>query len=171
LAFQLRILRQKEGLSQAELASKLATSQNAISRIESPNYGKASLSTLVKLASFFDVGLIVRFASHSEIADWTTDLSTKSVDVPKFSDDVGFSEDVDLAGIEALLELRRNEPASNDLSMEPVRSEPGMTVPEEVLLHFVDPEYPPKFPPAEETGSAMGTIRSDQKTTPQLLYA
>ena len=39
LAFQLRVLRQREGLSQADLAKKLQTSQNAISRMENPAYG------------------------------------------------------------------------------------------------------------------------------------
>src|SRR5215468_5880466 len=71
LAFQLRVLRQRGGLSQAELAKKLGTSQNAISRMENPKYGKSSISTLRKIALFFKVGLVVRFAPLSEIAHWT----------------------------------------------------------------------------------------------------
>jgi transcriptional regulator with XRE-family HTH domain len=92
LAFQLRVLRQRTGLSQDELADKLETSQNAISRMENPNYGKSSISTLLKVAAFFKVGLIVRFAPLSEIADWTSNLSSKAVDVPDFDHDIGFIE-------------------------------------------------------------------------------
>lgn len=58
------------GWSQPELAKKLGTSQNAISRLEKPDYGKASLTTLKKLAAIYDVGLIVRFAPFSQLADW-----------------------------------------------------------------------------------------------------
>lgn len=90
LAFQLRVLRQRAGLSQTELAKKLGTSQNAVSRIENPQYGKASISTLRKVASYFNVGLIVRFAPLSEIADWTVNLSEKAVDVPDLEHDTGF---------------------------------------------------------------------------------
>jgi len=90
IAFQLRVLRQRKGFSQAELANALGTSQNAISRIENPKYGKPSISTLRKIAAYFNVGLIVRFASLSEIADWTTTLTSKSVDIPDFEHDGGF---------------------------------------------------------------------------------
>jgi transcriptional regulator with XRE-family HTH domain len=92
IAFQLRVLRERNGLSQAELAQKLRTSQNAISRIENPAYGKPSITTLRKIASFFNVGLVVRFAPLSEIADWSTNLTEKSVDVPDFEHDTGFIE-------------------------------------------------------------------------------
>ncbi|HLY42490.1 MAG TPA: helix-turn-helix transcriptional regulator [Terracidiphilus sp.] len=61
LAYQLRRLRDKMGWSQMELAEKMETSQNAISRLESPGYGKASLSILKRLAEIFDVALEVRF--------------------------------------------------------------------------------------------------------------
>lgn len=58
------------GWSQPELAKKLGTSQNAISRLEKPDYGKASLTTLKKLAAIYDVGLIVRFAPFGKLLDW-----------------------------------------------------------------------------------------------------
>src|SRR4051794_60727 len=71
LATQIRVMRQRSNLTQSELAQRLGTSQNAIYRLENPLYGKHSVSTLKKVADFFDVGLIVRFAPFSEIADWT----------------------------------------------------------------------------------------------------
>lgn len=92
LAIQLRVLRQRAGLSQPDLARELGTSQNAVSRMESPMYGKQSISTLKKLAAYFDVGLIVRLAPFSEIMDWTLSLKEGSVAIPDFAHD-NFNED------------------------------------------------------------------------------
>ena len=92
IAFQLRVMRQRAGLSQDELAKALGTSQNAVSRMENPRYGKPSITTLKKVASFFDVGLVVRFAPLSEIVEWTTKLSTESIQVPDFCNDAGLAE-------------------------------------------------------------------------------
>ncbi len=50
VALQLAALREKAGLSQAELARKLKTSQQQISRLESPAYEGHSLATLRKVA-------------------------------------------------------------------------------------------------------------------------
>jgi transcriptional regulator with XRE-family HTH domain len=50
LALQLAALRQQAGLSQKELARKLRTSQQQISRLESPAYEGHSLSMLRRVA-------------------------------------------------------------------------------------------------------------------------
>ncbi len=50
LAIQIGHLRQQKGLSQQALAKRLHTSQQMISRLESPQNGSLSLRTLVKLA-------------------------------------------------------------------------------------------------------------------------
>ena len=50
LAIQITRLRQEQGLSQKDLAERLHTSQQMISRLESPRNGSLSLRTLVKLA-------------------------------------------------------------------------------------------------------------------------
>ena len=92
IATQARVLRQRKDMSQAEVARKLGTSQNAIYRLENPKYGRPNISTLKKAAAFYDVGLIVRFASFSEIADWTGNLSEVSMDVPDFEHDGGFAD-------------------------------------------------------------------------------
>jgi transcriptional regulator with XRE-family HTH domain len=99
LALQARVLRQEAGMSQEELAKKLGTSQNAISRLESPKYGKPSISTLKRYASLFDVGLIVRFVSYSRLIDWT-EPDEFSILVPPFAKDTGFIEE-EINSIEA----------------------------------------------------------------------
>ena len=55
VALQLAALRQQAGLSQKELAQRLKTSQQQISRLESPGYEGHSLATLRRVASEFSV--------------------------------------------------------------------------------------------------------------------
>lgn len=50
VALQLAALRERAGLSQKELARKLKTSQQQISRLESPSYEGHSLSMLRRVA-------------------------------------------------------------------------------------------------------------------------
>jgi transcriptional regulator len=50
VAIQLAALRERAGLSQKELARKLKTSQQQISRLESPGYEGHSLNTLRRVA-------------------------------------------------------------------------------------------------------------------------
>jgi transcriptional regulator with XRE-family HTH domain len=50
VAIQLASLRKESGLSQKELAQRLGTSQQQISRLESPSYGGHSLSMLRRVA-------------------------------------------------------------------------------------------------------------------------
>lgn len=50
VALQLAALRQQAGLSQKELARKLRTSQQQVSRLESPGYEGHSLSMLRRVA-------------------------------------------------------------------------------------------------------------------------
>jgi hypothetical protein len=72
----------------------METSQNGISRLESPNYGKATTTTLKKLAAVYDVGLVVRFVPFSKMADWVSanpyverGLSPESVNVKDFEEE------------------------------------------------------------------------------------
>jgi transcriptional regulator with XRE-family HTH domain len=92
IAFQLRALRDRETLSQQEVAAMVGTTQNAISRLESSRYGKPTITTLKKFAEAFDVALVVRFVPFSQLIDWVSGtprvdrgLSTESVQVPSFA--------------------------------------------------------------------------------------
>jgi transcriptional regulator with XRE-family HTH domain len=85
-------MRQRKEMSQKDLARELGTSQNAIYRLESPKAGKPNISTLEKIAAYFGVGLIVRFAPVSEVVDWTMNMSQQSIDIPDFDNDLGFME-------------------------------------------------------------------------------
>src|ERR1035438_9197238 len=60
IAYQIRALRDRQELSQEELASLVGMNQNAIARLESPERGRPTITTLKRLAEAFDVALVVR---------------------------------------------------------------------------------------------------------------
>jgi transcriptional regulator with XRE-family HTH domain len=92
IAFQIRATRDRLGWNQDRLAKEVGMTQNAISRLESPEYGKPTLTTLKRLAAALDVGLIVHFVPFSQMIDWVSGtrridpgLTTVSLAVPSFS--------------------------------------------------------------------------------------
>lgn len=92
IVFQLRATRDRLGWSQERLAEKVGMNQNAISRLESPGYGKPTITTLKRLAAAMDVGLVVHFVPFSQMVDWASGtprvdrgLSSDSLAVPAFS--------------------------------------------------------------------------------------
>src|SRR2546428_340892 len=66
VALQIARLREQAGLSQKELARKLGTSQQQISRLESPDYEGHSLSMLRRVAKALGVHLRVVFDPDTE---------------------------------------------------------------------------------------------------------
>lgn len=66
VALQLAALREKAGLSQKDLARKLRTTQQHISRLESPSYEGHSLSMLRRVAEALGASLRVSFAPKGE---------------------------------------------------------------------------------------------------------
>ena len=61
VALQIAALRERAGLSQKELASHLKTSQQQISRLESPGYEGHSLATLRRVAKVLHARVRVVF--------------------------------------------------------------------------------------------------------------
>ena len=64
VALQIAALRQQAGLSQRELARKLKTSQQQISRLESPDYEGHSLSQLRRVAKALHARVRVVFEAE-----------------------------------------------------------------------------------------------------------
>lgn len=87
LPFQIKAIRDAREWTQKELAEKSGKHQSVISQLETPGYGSLTLSTLRKLAAAYDVGLMVRFVSFSELARRAAYLSTADMKIPSFSDD------------------------------------------------------------------------------------
>ena len=99
LPFQIRAMRNTRGWTQADLGRRVGMPQAIISRIENPDSGHASLKTFLRVASAFDVALIVRFAPYSELASWVEGkpyevrgLSPEYLAVPGFNDEVSRSQ-------------------------------------------------------------------------------
>ncbi len=66
VALQIAALREKAGLSQKDLARKLKTSQQQISRLESPSYEGHSLSMLRRVANVLGATVRVTLAPKGE---------------------------------------------------------------------------------------------------------
>jgi len=70
VALQIAALREKAGLSQRDLARKLHTSQQNISRLESPAYEGHSLAMLRRVAEVLDATVRVTIAPKGESGGW-----------------------------------------------------------------------------------------------------
>jgi transcriptional regulator with XRE-family HTH domain len=66
VALQLSALREQAGLSQTELARKLKTTQQQVSRLESPDYEGHSLSMLRRVARALNASVRVVFESNEK---------------------------------------------------------------------------------------------------------
>jgi transcriptional regulator with XRE-family HTH domain len=96
IAYQIRSLRDQEKWTQAEFADKLGIkhSNNVSARLENPNYGKLTLSTLKQIAATCDVALVVWFIPFSRFLKWVTGtpyldngLSESFYKIPTFDDE------------------------------------------------------------------------------------
>ena len=132
IPFQIRALRKQRNWTQKELSNILGMKQERISVLEDPNYAKLSLSTLKRLASAFDIGLLVRFVPFSDLVKSELDLSPASLEVKSYKNDHYFTED-DAERIFKNLSYEQKEPGKSgsvtnfnqwkDLRQKPVRTE------------------------------------------------
>lgn len=87
IASQILALRIQRGWTQAELAEKTGMAQTRISVLENPDYEKFSINTLKRIASSFDVALIVKFVPFSELLNWAVDLPSSAFVIPSFEEE------------------------------------------------------------------------------------
>jgi transcriptional regulator with XRE-family HTH domain len=71
VALQIAALREQAGFSQKDLARRLGTSQQQISRLESPSYEGHSLSMLRRVAEVLGASVRVSIASRRETEGMT----------------------------------------------------------------------------------------------------
>lgn len=111
IPFQIRALREQKGRewTQKKLGIRTRMAQETISRIEDPNYGKLTLKTLKRLASAFDVGLMVRFVPFSELVDWELSLTPASLEAVSFDKDFQSDAISGTVSEEAMITADRNE--------------------------------------------------------------
>jgi len=94
IAYQIRATRAKRGWKQSDLAAATEISQNNLSRLESEDYGKQTITSLRRIAEAMDVALIVRFVPFSQYIDWLSGtpyldkgLRPSALAVPSFDDE------------------------------------------------------------------------------------
>ena len=85
--FQIRALRKARGWTQAQLSERCGIPQARISYVEQPGRDPLSLRTLYRLASAFDVGLLVQFVSFSELVRREAEFNPETFRVLSFKDD------------------------------------------------------------------------------------
>lgn len=82
---QIFALREARGWSQEKLATEVGMAQPRISVLEGGS--DCSLRTLKRIASSFDVAVIVRFVRFGELVDWVTHLSEDRLAPVDFAND------------------------------------------------------------------------------------
>lgn len=87
IGWQVRTMRLKRGWTQKELAERAGMSQPRLSKIEDTDYGRVTLSTLLKLAKAFDTSLLVRLAGFSRVLREMDDLSAEAIAAPSYEED------------------------------------------------------------------------------------
>jgi transcriptional regulator with XRE-family HTH domain len=88
LAMQIKEMRKGRDWTQQELGEHLGKPQAVVSRLENPDYGRFSLTSLEDLANAFDVKLYVRFVRYSKWLEWaTTGQHPDDLVVPSFDAD------------------------------------------------------------------------------------
>lgn len=92
IAYQIRVTRDAREWTQSDLAREAGMSQNNISRLESPEYGKHTISSLKRIAEALDVALVVRLVPFGQYISWLsgtpyTDrgLRPEALAVPSFT--------------------------------------------------------------------------------------
>ena len=87
VALLIRALREQpdRGWSQAELGRLMGKAQNVISRLEDPDYGKMSLSTLLEVAAAFDLPLWIDMPDWGEWLRRIKETPTHSVNRESFN--------------------------------------------------------------------------------------
>jgi hypothetical protein len=88
IAYQIRALRDQRQWNQGTFSKQLGKPQSVVSRLEDPSYGKVTLQTLLEVAKTFDVALQVRFVPFSEFLLQTRDVTSASMKVDSFSDEL-----------------------------------------------------------------------------------
>ncbi len=87
IPLKIRAMRDERHISQHQLGEIAGIAQPWVSKLEDPNYGRLTLSTLLKIASAFDVALHVDFVPFSEILNRSSSLAEDSFAVSSYAKD------------------------------------------------------------------------------------
>jgi len=88
IALQVRALReQRNRMTQKQLGDTLGMAQTWVSKLESPDYGKMSVATLLRLAEAFDTDLEIKFRPFSVAVEVLPSQGPEYFAVPSFDEE------------------------------------------------------------------------------------
>ncbi len=87
IAAQIQTMREDREWLQKDLAAKAEMSPARISVMENPSYENLNVKTLKRLASAFDVALVIRFIPFSELVRWVASVSPEKLSAASFDGD------------------------------------------------------------------------------------
>jgi transcriptional regulator with XRE-family HTH domain len=123
LAAQIRAIREQRQLDPKQFAEKLGKKVSWVYRLEDPNLPPPTIPSLLEVARAYDVDLEVRFRPFSAFLNEADDLSTGSLEVASFRDELPELEreatrDQEEAEYKAWLTAHAAAPAPLDLQSE-----------------------------------------------------
>jgi transcriptional regulator with XRE-family HTH domain len=92
VATQIKVIREQRGMTQADLANKIGTTQAGISRIENVDYSSWSIRTLIKLARAFGVRLKVSFEQFGTLPEEVIRFNRNTLQRVTRDEDLGLIE-------------------------------------------------------------------------------
>ena len=89
VCFQIRALREQREWSQAALGKAAKMAPERISILEDPNADtKPTLSTVLRIANAYDVGLDVRFVPYGTVIERSVKTDLRALEVPCFAEEL-----------------------------------------------------------------------------------
>jgi transcriptional regulator with XRE-family HTH domain len=87
ISAQIYCTREARGWTQQQLADATGMAQTRICLMENSSYESYTITTLKRLASAYDVALVVRFEPYSHLLDWATQTTPDQMAVCEFNKD------------------------------------------------------------------------------------
>lgn len=87
VAAQIQTMRETRGWLQKDLGERADMSPARISVMENPSYENHNVKTLKRLASAFDVALVIKFVPFNELVSWVASVSPEKLNVASFDED------------------------------------------------------------------------------------
>lgn len=109
VASQIKALRRRRKMTQEELGNLMGTGQSRISAMERPGE-LLTVDTLVRLASAFRVGLMVKFVPFSQMLNWENSYRQDSFDATSIDKDTEFLEPKSIETMHLLPALDKSLP-------------------------------------------------------------
>lgn len=88
VALQIRSLRDQRKMTQQQLGDAIGMAQTWVSKLENPDYGKMTVSTLLRLANEFDTDLEIKFRPFSKTIRELPNQGPDYFRVPSFKEEL-----------------------------------------------------------------------------------